>query len=589
MNKNNPSISKLFDPSSGNKAAWIAATLVALVTFAVYLPALQNGFVNWDDNILVYENPYIRSINFKLLGWDITALTEMWVPLTMLSFALDYAVWGLNPKGYHLTNNIFHTLNTILVFILTIRLIGHAKPGKDRLGKEAIIAGSVTSILFGIHPLRVESVVWVTERKDVLYSFFFLLSILAYIKYVSMNSKRINYYAATLVLFIFALMSKLMAVSLPIVLLILDFYPFRRFKIEAGPRNILGVLLEKLPFLLSALLLSILILLPHPSADKILTQESFTERIFLAAHSYIFYLAKILLPFNLAHLYPSLPSLNYLNLEYTASLLLFFAITFFSVWSLKRNKLFAAVWLYYVATLMPVIGINKIATFAAANRYTYLPSLGLFLLVGLGITAIVKECSKRQYQAFIITDLFLILALSGVTIKQIALWKDSITLWSNEIKIFPGVALSYYNRGLGYDSLGAYQEAIRDFSKAIEINHNHSAAYNNRGVDYGVMGNYRQALNDFEKVIEFDPKNVTVYNNRGNVYFGMGEYLKAIENYNKAVEVDPKNPKNYYNLGITYSQIGNMEQALFNYKVATSLGLKEASNPPPPSSSSGYP
>lgn len=533
----------------------VSAFLIAFITFAIYLPALQNGFVNFDDNILVYENPNIKSIDSQLLGFGVTTMTEMWVPLTMLSFAFDYAIWGLDPKGFHLTNIILHALNTILVFILTIRLTGNFE---GRAGKKAIIAGTVASLLFGIHPLRVESVAWVTERKDVLYAFFFLLSILAYTRYASTSSKRLNYYGASFILFILALMSKPMAASLPFVLLILDFYPLRRLKIENRLKSIRWVLFEKLPFLLSALLLSILIILPHPSADKIFTKEIFTERIFLAAHSYIFYLAKILLPFNLAPLYPSLPSINYFNLEYIASLILFFAITFFSLWSVKTNKLFAVVWLYYVVTLMPVIGIDKIATFAAADRYTYLPSLGPFFLAGLWIAVIFERCSKRQWQALIIITLLLISFLVIKTINQIDVWKDSITLWSHEIKIFPGKSLAAYNnRGKAYGSLGNYHEAIKDYNKVIELNPLYADGYHARGNIYFKLGNYQQAVGDYTFAIQLKTKYYKeAYSNRGIANYSIGDYQQAINDFDNAIMLDPQDKTAYYNRELVYQKVG---------------------------------
>lgn len=549
--------------------------IIASITFLVHLPALQNGFVNFDDNILVYDNPSIKSIDFYLLGFGITTMTEMWIPLTMLSFAFDYAIWGLEPKGFHLTNIIFHVLNTILVFILTIRLTGNVK---DMSGKKVIFAGTVASLLFGIHPLRVESVAWVTERKDVLSAFFFLLSILAYTRYASTSSKKLNYYGASFILFILALMSKPMAASLPFVLLILDFYPLRRLKIENGLRNIRGVLLEKLPFLLSALLLSILIILPHPSADKIFTQESFIERIFLVAHSYIFYLVKILLPFNLAPLYPFLPGVNYFNLEYTASLLLFSMITFFFIRSVKTNKLLAVAWFYYVVTLLPVIGINKIAAFATADRYTYLPGLGPFILIGLGVASIFESYKKwLRYLSVAILSIILGIMVAK-TLKQIGLWHDSVTLWSYEIKLYPDFYRAYTNRGWAFDSLGNYGRAIEDYNKAIELNPQDVQAYYNRGNDYNYIGEYRQAINDLSMAIELNPRDAKTYTNRGIAYYNAGGYQQAIADYSTAIRINPRDALAYYNMGLVYARLGDTEQA-FYYKKAAGLGLKQASEP----------
>lgn len=563
---------KQLSPSSYKKPALIAAFSVLLITFIIYLPALQNGFVNWDDNIYVYENKNIQSIDYGLLRWSFTArVMDLWHPLSFLSFAFDYAVWGLNPTGYHLNNIFLHALNAVLVYLLSIRLIRY---GNNVFYKRAIIAGFIASLLFGIHPLRVESVVWVAERKDVLCTFFFLLSLYAYLRYVSASIKRFNY-AACLIFYVLALLSKPMAISLPIVLLILDYYPLKRL---TNKENIRTALMEKMPFFFTGALVVMVTLWPNLSGSAADTGgHPIAERMAIFLHGAMVYLYKMALPINLAPLYPYPLNIRYLDYEYIISVALILLFSYYSIRSIKKRKVFFCIWLYYITTLLPVIGVIGGGPHSMADRYTYLPSIGPFLLVGLGIAAFFERCSKNHYQPAVIgVSIFLIVLLGFKTIRQIAVWKDSTSLWSYEIKIFPGVALSYYNRGLGYDSLGAYQEAIRDFSKAIEINHNHSAAYNNRGVDYGVIGNYQLALKDFEKVIELDPKNVTVYNNRGNVYYSMGNYSQAVEDYKKAVEFDPKNAKAYYNLGSAYSIMENSEQALLNYKKAAALGLKEA-------------
>ena len=334
---------------------------IILITLIVYLPALQNDFVNFDDNLYVYENQEIQSIDSKLLYWIPSVI--IWHPITMLSLAIDYAAWGLNPLGYHLTNILLHTFNTFLVFIMAIQLIGCGIV-KNRLEKKILVAAAVTALLFGIHPLHVESVAWISERKDVLSGFFYLLSLLAYFKYVySMDSKRLIYYGACLIFFIMALMSKPTAVSLPLVLLILDFYPLGRLS------NLKAALVEKLPFLALSLLLSLITIWVHQLGEVLKTLETYPLmlRIFVALRAFIFYLVKMILPFNLAPYYPYPGETAVLNFEYLMSLILVIAISLFCIRLLKRDRIFTAIWLYYIITLIPAIGIVKVGSFAAAD------------------------------------------------------------------------------------------------------------------------------------------------------------------------------------------------------------------------------
>lgn len=537
----------------------VSAFFIAFITFLIYLPALQNGFVNFDDNILVYENPNIGSIDSNFLKWAITAETGLWIPLTLFSLATDHAIWGFDPIGYHLTNIIFHAVNSSLVFILVGSLLSHSNYTENKPDKKAIIAGIVTSVLFGIHPLHVESVTWVTERKDVLYAFFFLLSLMAYLRYSYTNLKR--HYILSIIFFILSLMSKPMAVSLPLVLLILDFYPLRRLTIESGFESIRWVLVEKLPFLFVSLLLSLTTAWVHPLREgwETLGIYPLMERIFTAVHTMIFYLFKIFLPFNLAPIYPS--NLGYSIFESTGFLVVFIITTIFSFRSLKKNKLFPTIWLYYIVTLIPVLGIiAKPGDQLVADRYTYLPSLGPFFLIGLGIAAVFEKCSKKAVRVSIIVALFLALSTLGIrTVKQIAIWSDSITLWSHEIKLYPGKVLAAHNnRGKAYGTLGNYNEAIKDYNKVIELNPLYADVYHARGNIYFKLGNYQQAVGDYTFAIQLKTKYYKeAYSNRGIANYSIGDYQQAINDFNNAIMLDPQDKTAYDNREIVYQRIGH--------------------------------
>lgn len=556
---------------------WVIAIVLCGVTFFVYSPSLQNGFVNWDDSEYVYENPNIRTIDFKLLKWSLTAVVgALWHPLTLLSLAMDHALWGLTPWGYHLTNVLFHTFNTFLVFIVVVKLVGCGSFEKGVSNEKALISGTVTALLFGIHPLHVESVAWVSERKDVLSAFFFLLALLAYLKYVSLiGHKRYIAYGASLFLFVLALLSKPMALSLPVVLLILDFYPLKRITTGMARKNILA---EKLPFFLLSILSGVITIWAHRSVEALGPIETYPlmARIFVAAHSYLFYLFKMIIPLNLAPFYPYPFRENVINFAYVGAFIIFLIITFVCIRSLNRYKIFFAVWFYYVVTLIPVIGIIKVGEQAAADRYTYLPSLGPFILAGLGISCLFDKYKKREHRIAIIGVLILASGFFAVkTIRQNSVWKDSITLWSHEIKLFPDkAAVAYINRGKALVDIGSYQPALTDFNDAIRINPLYAYAYYNRGHLYYDKDVYRQALMDYSKAIEINPRYANAYGNRGNIYYLLGNYPEAIKDYIKTIELKPEAAMPYYNLGLLYSKLEDSEKAQYYFSRAKSLGIE---------------
>lgn len=531
------------------------AVVLACITFAVFIPTLQSSFLNWDDNRLIVENPNIRSIDSNLIKWAFTYATELWMPMTWLSFAIDYALWGLNSKGFHLTNIVFHAVNTGLVFLLTVKLI---RCGTDITKRKALISGAVTALLFGIHPLRVGSVAWATERKDVLYSFFYLLSLFVYLRYVSAESKKSNYYLLSLILFVLSLMSKPMAITLPVILLILDFYPLGRFKLM----TIKQVLLEKLPFFMLSFTLALITILAHPLKGGLqeLDIYPFPVRIGLSVQAYIFYIFKMLLPFNLVPYYPHPFSMDIFSLKHIWPFMALATITSFAVWSVKKNKVFFSAWFYYIATLIPVTGMFQGAQ-VVADRYTYLPSLGIFLLAGLGVAVVFEKCSNKCRPVIIAVLILLSGILAGKTRAQAAFWHDSISLWSHEIDIYPKTAsLPYYYRAEVYISSGYYRNAIKDLDKVIEFSPQHgkpsAKAYSNRGSIYYAIANYQKAVEDFNKSIEFDPLNPDVYYNRGNAYLNLGDYQKAIKDFNKTIEINPGDAEAYVKLKLASSKAG---------------------------------
>lgn len=554
----------------------LLALAITVVTFLVYLPALQNNFINWDDDLYVYNNPNIKLLNLYFLKWVSTAIViGNWHPLTMLSYALDYQLWGLDPWGYHLINNIFHALNTTLAFILAVRLIRISVEDNGAISKYAVIAGTVTAILFGINPIHVESVAWVSERKDVLCAFFYLLSLLAYLRYANkVIADNKFFYFLSILSFMLALLSKPMAVSLPLVLIILDYYPLRRFDPCKRGKQMKDIVIEKIPFFLFSLISSVITVWASHSGKVLWTMKpvSTATHIATSAFAYISYLIKMLLPFNLAPLYLHPVEMNFFRDGYLISIITFLLITTMVVKLIKRNKLFLTVWLYYIITLIPVIGIVQAGEQITADRYTYLPSLGPFLLAGLGIAHLYKtlQTSKK------ILLLLLLLVMTGImsykTIKQIDVWHDSVNLWTHEIKFFPDkVYVVYSGRGSAYAELGKADMAMKDFNMAIKISPTTANAYFNRGTLLLKQGDYSQAINDFSKSIELDTKYIDAYINRGISKRKLGHVNQAIYDYNIAIQLNPGDASLYVNRGNAHFSLSNYEASLLDYKKALKL------------------
>jgi tetratricopeptide (TPR) repeat protein len=565
-----------------SKNLLIVSILVALITILVYLPALQNDFVNWDDGKYVYENPNIRSFGFNSLQWMLTTFhAGNWHPLTWLSHAIDYALWSLNPMGHHLMSVIFHGLNTFLVIILITHLINLT--GKDKHNqKTSLIAGAITGLLFGLHPLHVESVAWVSERKDVLYAFFFLLSIYMYIKYVSAEQgRKVLFYGLCLGFFILSLMSKPMAVTLPVVLIILDFFPLGRLDFKSGLISKRKVLMEKVPFFGLSLASSAITIMAQQvgGAIKSINSIGIEDRMLIALRGLVSYLYKMLWPKDLSPIYPYPTKISFFMFEYIASVIFILVITLFCIYSWKKQKFWLSIWTYYLITLFPVLGIIQVGEQAAADRYTYLPSLGPFLLIGMGIARLTGRIIRKDH-GLDFRNLFAIFAvaagalvlLAGLTINQTKVWKDSETLWKRNLKLYPDTSFQAYNNlGLVYKSQGLIDEAIRRYKTAIQMNPNYPPAYNNLGNIFLSQGQNDKAIENFRIAIKLNPKYSEVHYNLGLAYGSKGLVDKAVAHYMISIRLNPNFPHPYNNLAIIYLSHGLLDKAENNYKKAISL------------------
>jgi Tfp pilus assembly protein PilF len=587
-------------PVKKQSAGYIASG-VALMTFVVYLASLQNDFVEWDDSQYVFDNLRIRSFDLAFFKWAFFDFyAGNWHPLTWISHALDYAVWGLNPMGHHLTNNILHAVNTFIAVLLVARLIEAAKPftihyssasvatgdsprRADPPGAgdspSALVAAASTGLLFGLHPIHVESVAWVAERKDLLCALFYLLSVMAYMSYRSHKTYRT--YFLTLAFFVLALMSKPMAVSLPVVLLILDWYPFKRItSLDTFGKCLIG----KIPFIALSILSSILTILAQRASESVVAMEAIplSTRMLVAAKSLIAYLWKMVVPMHLIPYYPYPKDVSLFSVEYLSAVVLIVAITAACVVVVKKQKLFLSVWACYVATLVPVLGLVQVGGQSMADRYTYLASLGPFLMIGMLAALFAERLGPKKpgWRLFgTAVAIVASLALSGLTYGQIRIWGNSFTLWTHVIEKEPDrVPIAYNNRGLAFYGKGQFDRSIEDFNKAIILDPSSFKAYLNRGAAFVNKGQFAQAAADFDKAIELHPSYSEAYNAKGSL-FGLAGYLdKAIEQFGKAIETKPDYSAAYGNRGTIYSLIGQNDKALEDLDRAIQLDRYYAEN-----------
>jgi len=568
------------------------AASVALITFISYLSSLQNEFVEWDDGRYVFENPHIRSFDLSFLKWAfLDFYAANWHPLTWISHALDYAVWGLNPLGHHLTNNILHAVNTFLVVVLVVRLIEavHDSRLSSHDARFTLFAAAVTGLLFGLHPIHVESVAWVAERKDLLCGLFSLLSVMAYVKYASRTAHRAQSkeqravppmrfapgpLLSALCFFILALLSKPMAVSLPFVLLILDWYPLNRVD---SLKTFRAAFIEKLPFIFLTAVSSMLTIMAQNAEEAMHMMEfvPLSTRAIVAAKSLIAYLWNMAFPLHLVPYYPYPNDVSFFSIRYLSAVVLVGGITAACVIAAKKQKLWLSVWGYYVITLIPVIGIVQVGGQAMADRYTYLPGLGPFLLIGLAAAWISttwhtpNKRGKVLMLFFAAAVVLVFVSTSFLTVRQIGAWKNSIALWDYVIERQPlGVSIAYNNRGKVFIDMGRLDEAIADLNKAIALDPSYYRAYYNRGFVFDKMGRLDEAIADFDKAIVLAPSFHEAYYNRGLTYNKTGLFDKAIGSLSKSLEIDPDDVDALVSRGISYALIGQNDRAFEDFDKA---------------------
>ncbi len=584
--------------SPPKKKHWSRALpwLSVLLTLLAYLPVVNNQFVNWDDPNYIQFNPVIRSLAPQNL-WSMVSNfhSGYWIPLTWLSYALDFQLGLLEPWIYHLDNLILHGLNTLFVFFLSLKLFTFVREKDSKLPADwPVFSAFGGSLLFGLHPLHVESIAWAAERKDLLCGLFFLSSLLVYMELAARPTRK--KYSLCLGLFFLALISKPMAVSLPLVFILLDYWPFRR------SNKFSSVFLEKTPFFLTALLAGWVAFLSQTQvgASWGLNQSPLSFRIMNACHSLIFYLFKLLVPVKLAAFYPILLEKTF-SPDYFFSLLGVLLITFGCFIYRKKKPFLLTAWLFYVITLGPVLGLVQVGNQAAGDRFTYIPSLAPILLAS-GV--FFQLLSQRR----------LILGLLGIlgagflgygTFQQSSVWKDSITLWENTLRVCPlNNLIVHQNLGKAYEDAGRHDEAlskyrdaqnpdhnflqplwgegrvlsamgrldfsIKKFREALALNPHFPPLHSDLGMVYQKKGLEKEAMGEIQEAIRLDTNYAEAYNHLGIIYRSQGQEKESLEAFQKALFLDPDNPVYLRECLKTCQATGNFKEALNLYKALSS-------------------
>lgn len=504
-----------------------AFLLIVSITFIVFRPSLSNELVNWDDPDYVLDNSLIADLSLPHIKLIFSSFKMgNYHPLTVISYKLDYLISGIKPYGYHLINLLLHMLNVLLVWqIIKFLTKDYWMP-------------FVIALLFAIHPMHVESVAWISERKDLLYSFFYFLTILVYIQ--NINSKSIGKYIILLLFFILSLLSKAQAVTLPIALLLIDYFYNKKIELKD--------ILYKIPFLILSLIFGIIAIYAQQSEEALLSTKTLNifDRLVFSTYGVQMYLLKFLLPFNLSALYPypqtdSLPVYFYSGL---ISLILLIAVLYKFKW--QRNKWILLGTMFFIINIILVSQLIAYGSIYMAERYTYVSYLGLCMVF-------IPVLDRFRQHLYINGMILIVIVIYGfITYNRTFAWKDSISLWSDVIDKFPDSETAYLNRGEAYQTLGKPDQAVSDWTKLISLNPKHFKAYYDRGNIFLSKHEYDLAIKDYSAAIDIKGDFYQAYNNRGKAYSLSGNQNKAINNYDKAIQLVANYGKAYYNRGYAY-------------------------------------
>ena len=548
--------------------------LIIALTFIFFLPSLYNGFVDWDDVKLLLENTQYRALDWPHIRWMFgTFYMGHYQPLTWLTYALDYFLWGLDPFGFHLTSLALHCINALLFYFLALRLLALS------LGEEARpwsrLAAFFAALLFAIHPLRVESVAWVTERRDVLSGLFFLATLLCYLKAAAADAKRERWLAAAVIFYALSLLSKAAGMTLPIVLVALDVYPLRRL----GPGRWFApetrrVWREKVPFVILALVFAAPALSAQRDAGALLTLANYgiAKRVGQALFAPAFYLWKMIAPVDLSPIY-AIP----LHLEkpdwifFGIGVAFDVALTAVLILYRRRWPALLAVWVCYLALLAPVLGFTQAGPQFAADRYTYLSCLGWALVAAAVLLRFIMKNQPLVRAAAAVVSAVIVLVLGALTWFQTQVWHDPLTLWRHAVAAYPRASKAQNSLANVLVQIGRPNEALEHYRRAIEIDPDYKEGHHNLGLTLAGRGDVAGAKREYGEALRIDPGYKEAHNNLAAVLFFEEDLAGAIDHYRRAIAIDPAFKEARNNLGVVLMNQGNVADAVAEYRAAIKI------------------
>jgi len=558
---------------------WLAGLLLIIVTVALYSPVRHHDFINFDDGGYVYENKHVQNgFTLDSIKWAFTLVKSdeisYWHPVTWLSHMLDCQLFGIDPGWHHLSNLFYHMINVLLLFLVLFRMTG-------ALWKSAAVAA-----LFALHPVNVDSVAWISERKNLLSTTFWILTMLAYVRYASQPS--VWRYLVVMIVFALGLMAKPMLVTLPCALLLLDFWPLGRFEWfqknwlnkEAVPASgcpafqmapVSRLIKEKIPLLILSFGAICLSFLSLQKNSQILNElyHPFSLRIENSLVSYFHYIWHLIWPADLAILYP-FPKAIPLWQPIAAALALIF-ITLFVIGYSKKKPYLATGWFWYVGTLTPVIGIIQGGLWPQiADRWAYVPYVGVFIILAWGVTDIFSRFRLKHLISAVLALIILII-FSVTTSGQLKYWQNTYTLFQHALNVTRDNYFAHLQVGRYFSRENDLANAMRHFQKALDIFPDYADAHESMGDEYVALKDYKNALLHYQKTALFAPSDGNLSNKIGNLFASLKDYDQAIRHYRDAIAINSKEPTAYNNLGTAYYFTGQLDQATQNFQKAIEI------------------
>lgn len=551
------------------RSDWLVPLTFAAVTALAFLPALHAGFVTWDDDRNFTDNLAYRGLGATQLHWMWTTFhMGHYVPISWMTLGLDYVLWGMDARGYHLTNVVIHAACAAAVFVVARRILALAAPGYAGDARRLTFAAGASALLWSVHPLRVESVAWITERRDVLSGLFYVLAVWCYLRFIEARQRR--WYGVAVVAFVAALLSKASAMTLPAVLLAINVFPLRRITSAraAFTRAAAAVYRELAPFVvLSVGAASLSLVALHPPA-----QLAIAGKLAVSAWSLQYYFTKTIFPTALTPLLEMPRHVDAFAPRYLIAYVVV-VVACAAVAILWRRARGAGVALaVFLVVLLPTLGFVQNGPQIAADRYTYQAAPALALLAGAGILL----APQRWYGAVRGLAAIAIAAFGAATWIQCGVWKDSITLWSRIVAIDPGSPIGNVGIGGELARQGRFAEAVPHYQRAIAVGPAYPEAHNNLGVALTRLGRPADAVAEFAQAIALKPAYAEAFSNRGNAHMQLGDTAAALADFRQATEIDHSYPDAQVNWGNALVRLGRPAEAISHYEAAVAIRADDA-------------